>query len=140
METTHGSHPLSLPKEHRLDEFLNPDWEATPSAENEYQKLPAVVVRKDDGRMKDEGRLNDLARTSYYGRSSFVAVEEEGEISPPLPSRIESMSYRSPVGRRKTPPMLPVYPTMYTSHLDDRPRLSDNRKSGKQTFSAFLEM
>ncbi|CAJ0599442.1 unnamed protein product [Cylicocyclus nassatus] len=128
METTHGSHSLSLPKEHRLDEFLNQEWEATPSVENEYQKLPAVVVRKDDGRIKNEGRLNDLARTSYYGRSSFVAVEEEEEIPPPLPSRFESMSYRSPVGRRKTPPLLPVYPTMHTSHLD-RPRLSDNRKS-----------
>ncbi|KIH42225.1 hypothetical protein ANCDUO_27792, partial [Ancylostoma duodenale] len=61
---------------------------------------------------------------SHSGRTSWMATEEEE--APPPPSRFESMSYRSPVGRRKTPPMLPAYRT--SPPCERPPRLSEAKK------------
>ncbi|VDM79503.1 unnamed protein product [Strongylus vulgaris] len=77
LESTHTPHSLSLPKEHHIDEYLNPDWGATPSRK-EYPNLPAVVEMKDNERMKEEERLNDLAkvynRLSRKGANLFVGI------------------------------------------------------------------
>nr|CDJ83654.1 unnamed protein product [Haemonchus contortus] len=77
-----------------IDQYLNPDWGATPSSYEVQQKLQVQTDSK------------EITRESYNDRQPWIAPKPQ---APPVPSRSESMtaSY-SPVGRRKTPPYSPV--------------------------------
>ncbi|XGW17019.1 hypothetical protein V3C99_001999, partial [Haemonchus contortus] len=77
-----------------IDQYLNPDWGATPSSYEVQQKLQVQTDSK------------EITRESYNDRQPWIAPKPQ---APPVPSRSEGMtaSY-SPVGRRKTPPYSPV--------------------------------
>ncbi|EYC32006.1 hypothetical protein Y032_0003g1348 [Ancylostoma ceylanicum] len=138
-EAAHSALALSLPQEHTLEDYLNPDWGATPSFDAQ-PKVPAVVEPRDSSAQISKRKENSESlgfttvmkitlkkckvKDPHSGRASWVATEEEE--APPPPSRFESMSYRSPVGRRKTPPMLPAYRTSPPSERP--PRLSEAKK------------
>ncbi|VDO47824.1 unnamed protein product [Haemonchus placei] len=76
-----------------IDQYLNPDWGATPSSYEVQQKLQVQTDSK------------EVNRESYNDRP-WVAPKPQ---APPVPSRSEAMttSY-SPVGRRKVSPYSPV--------------------------------
>ncbi|KAL6728135.1 hypothetical protein Aduo_009939 [Ancylostoma duodenale] len=138
-EAAHTPQALSSPQEHALEDYLNPDWGATPSFDA-HPKLPAVAEPRDSitqmpkwkEDIESSGFITVMKITlkksktkdSHSGRTSWMATEEEE--APPPPSRFESMSYRSPVGRRKTPPMLPAYRT--SPPCERPPRLSEAKK------------
>ncbi|ETN83346.1 hypothetical protein NECAME_17490 [Necator americanus] len=110
-----------------LDDYLNPNWDAAPSFETQSK----LTVASNSGDSRSE-----TTKAPFSGHASWVTTEELAP--PPLPSRLESMTYRSPVGRRKTPPMLPAYRSPPPSERP--PRLSDNRKSDATVPSWRIEI